>query len=194
MDDRIATLASMLDKTGDLMVAVDAADLGSPTPCGEYDVRALLEHMAVWVQVFDSTVNGATCPLDPSTARIDGGWAEIFRTSASAIVAGLRADGFDRPMTMTSSPLPGEFVLHMLLMEYVGHGWDLGRAIGAEVPFTDAEATTALRAAEAILAPEHRGTGMFEEEVAVADDATPTERFVAFTGRRPDWAPSTSPA
>lgn len=74
-------------------------------------------------------------------------------------------------MTMTSSPLPGEFVVNMLLMEYVGHGWDLCRATGRESPYSDHEADAALTAAQAILQPQYRGTGMFEAEVNVADDA-----------------------
>ena len=90
-------------------------------------------------------------------------------------------------MTMTSSPLPGEFVVNMLLMEYIGHGWDLCRATGQASPYSDHEATAALTAARAILQPQYRGTGMVEAEVIVPDDAAPMDRFVAFLGRDPHW-------
>ncbi|MDY7100949.1 MAG: TIGR03086 family metal-binding protein [Actinomycetota bacterium] len=190
MDERITALESMLDKTADLIAAVPADRLDTPTPCADYDVDGLLDHLATWVQVFDSTVNGTPPTIDPTAPRIDGDRAVIFRASADRIVAGLRDGGFERPMTMTENALPGEFVLDMLLMEYVGHGWDLSRALGIDHPYSDDEATTALAAGSAILEPQYRGTGMFDHEVEVADDAPAIDRFVAFTGRHPDWRPA----
>lgn len=190
MDDRIDILASMLDKTGALLREVDEHQLRGPTPCAEFDVGELLEHISVWVQVFDGAVNDAPVSFDPSSHRIDRDWADLFGASAESIVSGLRSGGFARPMTMTSDPMPGEFVLNMLLMEYIGHGLDLARATGTASPYSEAEEMVALRAARSIIQPQYRGTGMFDNEVAVPDDADPVTQFVAFLGRDPYWAPT----
>jgi uncharacterized protein (TIGR03086 family) len=190
MDTRIDTLASMMAKTADVLAAVDDRHHGLPTPCSEFNVGDLLGHIALWVQVFDTSVNEQPLPFDPSTHQVTEGWVEIFGASSRSIVAGLRSKGFDRPMTMSSDPMPGEFILNMLLMEYIGHGWDLARAIGSAVPFTDLEAEVALAASQAILRPEYRGTGMFGFETPVADDANPIDTFVAFLGRNPTWSPT----
>jgi uncharacterized protein (TIGR03086 family) len=187
MDSRIDTLNEMFTKTTEVLRNLPSDQHGRPTPCGDFDVAAVLNHVAVWVQVFDAAVNDAPLPFDPMTHTVTTDWADMFASSSAHIIDGLRTKGFDRPMTMTSSPLPGEFVVNMLLMEYIGHGWDMCRATGQASPYSDHEATVGLTAAQAILQPQYRGTGMFEAEVIVPDDAAPMDRFVAFLGRDPHW-------
>jgi uncharacterized protein (TIGR03086 family) len=187
MDNRIDTLENMLTKTTELLRSVASNQHGRATPCGDFDVAAVLNHIAVWAQVFESSVNDTPLPFDPMTHTVTTDWADIFAASSARIIDGLRTKGFDRPMTMTSSPLPGEFVVNMLLMEYIGHGWDLCRATGQASPYSDDEADAALTGAHAILQPQYRGTGMFEAEVIVPHNAAPMDRFVAFLGRDPGW-------
>lgn len=191
MDERVATLEAMLDKTTTLMAEISDADYSLPTPCVELDVEALLEHVSLWSQVFDAAVNERQIGFDPNTHRIGQNYVEIFSQAAQAIVSGLRLLGSDRPMTMTSDPMPGEFVLNMLLMEYVGHGWDLARATALEVPYTDDEATIALVAARSIIEPEHRGPGMFDHETDPGPNPVPIDELAAFLGRDPGWAAHT---
>lgn len=186
-DDTLTTLESMLTRTTALMESVQPADLAAPTPCTDFDVEQLLEHMTTWAQVFDSTVNDRPLDFDPMTHVVGGDYARVFATASDGIVAGLRDGGWDRMMTMTASPIPGEMVLNMLLMEYLAHGWDLARAMGVAAPYTEQEAIVALRAAQAIIAPEYRGTGMFDDEVHVAADAPALNRCMAFVGRDPAW-------
>jgi len=188
MNETLTTLGSMLNRTSRLIAAVHPSALAAPTPCPDFDVERLLEHMTTWVQVFDATVNDRPLPFDPGTYVVGGDYAGVFTTAADGILEGLWASGWERMMTMTGSPIPGELVLNMLLMEYVGHGWDLARAIGAPVPYTDGEALVALAAAQAIIAPEYRGTGMFEAEVPVPVDAPALDRAMAFVGRDPAWS------
>ncbi len=187
MDNRIDILDHMFTKTTTVLRSVASNQHGRATPCGEFDVGGVLNHIAVWVQVFESAVNDAPLPFDPMTHTATTDWADTFASSSARIIDGLRTKGFDRPMTMTSSPLPGEFVVNMLLMEYIGHGWDLCRATGHASPYSDHEAAAALTASQAILQPQYRGTGMFEAEVIVPDNAAPMDRFVAFLGRDPGW-------
>jgi uncharacterized protein (TIGR03086 family) len=187
MDNRIDILDNMFTKTTNVLRGVTSDQHGRATPCGEFDVAGVLNHIAVWVQVFDSSVNDTPLPFDPMRHTVTTDWADTFEESCARIIEGLRTKGFDRPMTMTSSPLPGEFVVNMLLMEYVGHGWDLCQATGQAPPYSDDEADAALTGAQAILQPQYRGTGMFEAEVSVPADATPMDRFVAFLGRDPRW-------
>ncbi len=189
MATQIEHLESMMNKTAKLMNDIVPDQLADPTPCQDFDVRALLEHLATWVQVFDSAVNETALPFDPSDHHIDQDWAQILKVAAARIVSGLAERGTDRAMTMTSDPIPGSFVLNMMLMEYIGHGWDLARATETASPFSEAEATVALDAAQTIIQPEYRGTGMFDHPVPTSENRDPTSAFVAFIGRDPEWAP-----
>ena len=53
MDD-IDLLNGVLTKTGDLIEGVEPDQRANPTPCPEYDVDALLDHIVGWVQVFEA--------------------------------------------------------------------------------------------------------------------------------------------
>ena len=188
-DDRdiLDTLTSVLARTTGLIGEVRSQDLALPTPCTDFDVRDLLEHMTTWIQVFDATVNDRPLPFDPMTHTVGGRYAEVFGIAADGVLTGLHTNGWDRPMTMTGSPLPGQVVLAMLQMEYLGHGWDLSRATGSADPYTDHEAEVALAAARSIVSPEYRGTGMFGPEVILPPGAPVMDRCMAFVGRDPAW-------
>jgi uncharacterized protein (TIGR03086 family) len=80
-------------------------------------------------------------------------------------------------------------VLGMMLMEYVGHGWDLAVALGRPAPFTEAEAEAALATGRRILSPDYRGPDKsFGEEVPVPEGAPAVERLIGFLGRDPYWS------
>ncbi len=186
-DSRIDVLDSMLSKTASALNAINDRHFDLSTPCEDFTVADLLNHVAVWIQVFDGAVNDFKVAFDPMTHRINKGHVATFANASESIMRGLRSRGFDRPMTMTQDPMPGEFILNMLLMEYVGHAWDLTQAIGQAAPHSDDEARAALTAAQEIIMPQYRGTGMFGEETSVRDTATPIEKYVAFIGRNLEW-------
>jgi uncharacterized protein (TIGR03086 family) len=188
MDERIPTLQTMLDKTLTLMEGTAKTDYGRSTPCDEYDVKAVLEHLAVWAPVFAAAVNDTRVDYDPTTHVVGNERIKVFASAANSMMSGLKANGIDRPMTMTSDPLPGEFVLNMMLMEYIGHGWDIARGTGRALPYTDHEAAVALSAAQAIIQPQYRGTGMFDQEADAGPNPTNLDRLAAFLGRNPHWS------
>lgn len=192
MDQRLAALETMLELTA-VVIDEAAAHLDRPTPCPELDVAGLLDHLAVWVQVFDAAVNDRTVEFDPMSHHVTASWATIFGDAAGSILDGLRRLGSDRMMRMTGNPLPGEFVLNMLLTEYVGHGWDLCRALDRPAPYTDELTTISLAAAQAIIEPRYRGTGLFGAEVASTSTMSSMDQFVAFIGRDPQWTASPRP-
>lgn len=189
MTDRIEILDGMLIKTASTMAGVRADQLDLPTPCPDFDVRALLDHLVTWLRVFDGAINDRALDWDPHAGQTYDDWTKKFKAAGESALGGLRAQGFDRAMTMTADPIPGHVVLGMMLMEYVGHGWDLAVATNQLSPFTDEEVEVAMTSATGLVQSEHRGSeSYFDQIVEVSDAADPTERFVAFLGRDPSWA------
>ncbi|MGF1668613.1 MAG: TIGR03086 family metal-binding protein [Acidimicrobiia bacterium] len=191
MTDPIELIDAMLTEAHRLIEGVAPGQLGSPTPCGDFDVRALLDHMCTWATVFDGTANDRLLDFDPEAFTLEVGWAECFAKAASGIVTGLRQHGYDRPMVMTSDPLPGFIVVDMLSMEYIGHGLDIAASTGQSHRFTAEQAEAALSASERLIQPDYRGLGegQFHPIVEVGPDAGPFQRFVGFLGRDPGWSP-----
>lgn len=178
-------LEGILTKTAALMTGVPVEKLDLQTPCEEMEVRDLLNHLAHWIQVFDRAANETELTIDPMNWSADEGWGEIFERHGTKVIAGLREKGIDREVTMVTDPMPGSFMMAMMLMEYVAHGWDITTTTGQTFPYTDAEVAAADAAARSIVQPEHRSPGFFTAEVEPPNDATPIERYIAFTGRNP---------
>lgn len=185
MDD-FALLDSVMGKTADVMAGVHDDQWTQPTPCPDFDVRALMSHMAGWVQLFAAAANGEQFDGDPSSYQADAGAADDLRAASERMLTGWRSGGLDRSVPMMGGDQPAAMVLTMTLTEYVGHGWDLATATGQSVPYSDDQAAETLRRAEGTLAPQYRGDGKpFGEIVDVPGDAPAIERLAGFLGRRP---------
>lgn len=183
MDD-LDLLASVMGNTADLVDAVSPGQLDRRTPCPDWDVRGLLEHLVGWIRVFDSAANGGAYDGDPTDYRLTDDYAARFRRSADSLVGGWRAHGFDRTVRLTSGEMPAQMVFNMTLMEYLTHGWDLATATGARPPFSEEEAEATLERARQTLQPQFRGASI-GAEVPVPDDAPALTRLAAFMGRGP---------
>ncbi|WP_151483225.1 TIGR03086 family metal-binding protein [Streptomyces albicerus] len=183
----IELLSGVLSKTGDLIEGVEGGRLGSPTPCEEYDVETLVNHLVGWLMLFEARCHGRPYDSDPAQYRCGADPAGEFRAAAAGLVAGWEKYGFDREVAVTGdAKLPAAMVFNMTLMEFSVHGWDLAVATAQPVPFTEQEAAEILARAEVTLPPQYRGEGMpFGEIVPVAEDAPAADRLAGFLGRDP---------
>jgi uncharacterized protein (TIGR03086 family) len=189
--DEISLLASVMDKTGDVIAGVGDDQRDRPTPCPDYDVAALIDHMVGWVRAFAAGARGRTLDDgdDPAQYRAGPDPAAEFRAAAAGIVASWRDEGLDRKVRMASGgEIDGVMSFNMTLMEYLVHGWDLAVATDQPVPYTDGEAAAVLERAEVTLPPQYRGEGMpFGDIVPTPDHAPAVDRLVAFLGREPSF-------
>lgn len=183
----IDLLESVLAKESALVSNVRPDQLDGPTPCPEYDVRTLLNHIVGWLRTFAAGANGRSPAEDPTTYATEDHAGE-FKAAADDIVAGWRAGGTDRAVSFAGNEMPGAVVLGMTLMEYVTHGCDLAIATGQEVPFSDEELETTLAHAQRNLADDAMRGNFFGPRVPVADDAPVLDRYLGFLGRRPQGA------
>jgi uncharacterized protein (TIGR03086 family) len=179
-------LADVLAKTGDVIAGVRPEQWRLPTPCPDYDVTALVEHMVGWIQVFEAGSQERNYEGDPSAYHCGADPAAEFRTAAAGVVAGWEEHGLDRPVRTSGGESPGPMVFNMTVMEYLAHGWDLAVATGQPVAYTEQECSEALSRAEATLPPEYQGEGMPFGAIVPTEPAAPAvDRFVAFMGRQP---------
>ncbi|WP_319462579.1 TIGR03086 family metal-binding protein [Micromonospora sp. RTP1Z1] len=182
-----ANLAAVIDRTTALLAGVRPEQRALPTPCPDYDVSALTNHLVGWLRMFAARAAGTDDHDDPNAYQCGAHPAAEFAAAGAQAVAAFRSGAADRPLRMASSELPGSMVLGMMLVEYIGHGWDLAIATGQPVPYAESDAQAALEAARGMLMPAYRGPGKtFGYEVEVSADAAAVDRLVAFIGRSPD--------
>jgi uncharacterized protein (TIGR03086 family) len=188
--DENSLLANVMDKCGDIIAGVTDDQRDQPTPCPDYDVATMIDHIVGWARVFEAGANGRTLDEDPAQYHAGPDPAAEFRAAAAGIVASWRDEGLDRKVTLTGgAEMDGAMAFNITLMEYTVHGWDLAVATGQPVPYTEAEAAAVIERAQVTLPPEYRGEGMgFGHAVPVADDAPAIDRLVGFLGREPSFA------
>lgn len=187
MDD-LDLMESIVTKTSAVVSGVrpDQADL--PTPCPDFDVRALVDHIVGYGQVFAAAANGESFAGDPGqycAADFDEASA-TFEQAAQAMVTGWRTAGVDRMVHISQGEVPAAMALDMTMIEYLTHGWDLATATGQPSMFTEDEAVEVLGRAQKWLTPQFRGEGKpFGPVVDVPADAPATHRVIGFMGRQP---------
>lgn len=73
--------ARALDQTGSIVAAVHPGQLASPTPCTEFDVRALLSHMVGGLKRVAHVGEGGNAldVLPVADGVPDDGWPDAFR-------------------------------------------------------------------------------------------------------------------
>ncbi|CRK55608.1 hypothetical protein [Alloactinosynnema sp. L-07] len=166
-----------------------------PTPCADWDVRTLANHLTHWSAVVsERTARKLPVPADGSEAEgtdyaAEADWPEFFAERLDRAVGAWGAPGaWEGESVMASDPRPADFIGKMLYGELVLHGWDLAKATGQDFDIDPDLAKAALADAEEI-AVMAREWAAFGAEVRVPDDASTVDRLLAVTGRDPNWRP-----
>ncbi len=195
--DQEATKALFRSVLADLavVVEVDEAQLGSPTPCAGFTVSELRRHILAWLQFFAAALNdpkGESDRLDPETWSLapDQRATAIVAQASTDIETAIDAGVASELVVMSQAQMSGDGVLAMALGEYLVHGWDLAVATGRSWSAAGEAAEPALEFLHSMVAPEFRGpdSGFFDAEVVAAADATSFEKLLCFGGRQPNWS------
>lgn len=166
----------------------DAA-LDAPTPCADYDVKALTNHLfQVIVQFQRLAVKEASDFGETTPDRVGESpeWRERLADEADRLVAAWSAPGAEEGRTGGMN-MPARLVGSMALLDLTVHVWDLARATGQDYPGVDGAVVAELAGAVAELAPTARQMGVFGEPVPEPEGASEFERLLARTGRDPYW-------
>lgn len=156
----------------------------APTACADWDVRAVVNHLAhgnakvaFWAGVGPPAPDGDYLGAAPVAA---------FTASVASAREVLATPGlFTRTVTTPLGEVPGVFLVHMRVNEYVVHGWDIADATGRSTDLLPELASRALEQWRSRFgsAPRQPG-GPFGPELPAPPHATAADRLAAFLGRK----------
>ncbi len=187
-DDPRPLLERALVQASDLIANVSAEQLSNPTPCPEFDVAALLNHMTGAVSRMSDAMKEKDLPeLETSSEVPAEGFVAAFADARENALSAVGDDSLlAKTITLPWASLPGSVVIGMYALETVLHSWDLAVATSQADQLDDVLASAILPIAKAILPVEPRDGEMpFESVVEVGDDAKPVDQLAAYSGRRP---------
>ena len=196
IDTTTGLLDAVLDDLATVVGGVEPGQLAEPTPCTEFDVAMLLDHVIGWLTTFSAgfadsggqapraSLDGYRAPGDPAVV------AAVVRQASADLTAAVRAGAAGRPLRLGEAAMPGELALGMILWEYLMHGWDLARATGQSWAPPAAAVAASLEFAPAMLTEDYQGVGKpFGPAVPVLESASPLDRLLGLSGRDPAWRP-----
>lgn len=182
--DPVETLALAFDEAVAVLSKVTADQWSLPSPCSEWDVRGVAQHMTQGALMVADCVAGKTfVPSEGDVVGTDP--AAALRAAGDAALAALRADPgvLGKIVAMPFGSMPGAVVAGIFTNDEFIHAWDVAKATGQGTDLNPALAQGCLAAARQFITPDLRSHGMFAAEVAASSAANAADQLAAYTGR-----------
>ena len=179
--DAVTLYRSAADRAMAVAEAVRPNQLEEPTPCSEWTVQDLLDHLVGGTEYLLAAVDGRE-PRPPVGAS-----AADFRGGVERVLAALATPGAMQRVCL--SPLGFQWTVDQAVagtfMDVLIHTWDLARATGQDERLDPA----LVEACSAMFLPDMpirgRNAGIVGPAVDVGEDASPQDRLLAAMGRHP---------
>jgi uncharacterized protein (TIGR03086 family) len=174
--------------------SVEPKDWHRPTPCSEWDVRALVHHVVEEERWVPPLLGGAT--IEEIEGRLSGDLlgadppssVERAAEEAERAVADLRPP--EGKVHLSYGEEEPEEYLRQVLADHVVHAWDLAAAVDGDKQF-DPVLITAVAEWFAAREEMYRASGIISAR-AQSPSEDPQNRLLAAFGRDPSWAPPAS--
>jgi len=162
--------------------------LEQSTPCTDWDLRTLLNHMILWTsysaerRAYGESVAEELMSKDFTA---EPGYVQAYQDQlARAVDAWSKPEAWEGDRGVMGSATPAADIAAMLIAEMVLHGWDIAKATGQDYHCDDAVARNVLTTVEAQgeLFRQYQG---FAAIVPVPGDATDLDRALSLSGRDP---------
>ncbi|MGV9268984.1 TIGR03086 family metal-binding protein [Kitasatospora sp. NPDC003701] len=167
-----------------LLVAPDQWD--APTPCTDWSVRDVVNHLTgeqLWVPelLMGSTVAEVGGRFDGDVLGTDP--AAAWTAAAEAARAAFEVPGAtELTVHLSFGDVSAQYYLDQLTTDAVVHTWDLAEGIGHRTRLPAGLVDFAL--GEMAGYGDLSGSGLFDPPVPVPDEADPQARLLALAGRR----------
>jgi uncharacterized protein (TIGR03086 family) len=187
MDDLLALFKTGCAQFGSRVHAVGADRWNLATPCTDWDVAELVDHLIdehLWVPPLlgghDLSAAGGIVESAKRSIGTDrvAGWDAACLDAQRAFS---EPGALERDVALSRGPTPAAEYIGEMIADLTIHGWDLGRAIGVREPLPHELVQFVLPLAEHYSGAEP----YFAPAVDPPDGATDEERMIALTGRQP---------
>ena len=179
MPNPIELYRSAAQGTRRTLLGVKPEQMNDSTPCSEWNVKALMDHI-VGGTGFVQSVLASTKPSAPASsepvAAYDAGVASVVEAASKP---GL----LERNLTTPFGEMPGGAFLMSGFMDTMVHGWDLAKATGQDTAL-DPKLVEVCYTAFVPQAEGLRAGGATGPEVSVAESASTQDKLLGILGRK----------
>jgi len=196
MIDVITAINDALETTETVVRAVPADEWHRPTPCRDWDVLQVTNHLVGGIRIFAAEVTGM-----PEVADHDSDWlgsdpvAAYVSAAAADKAAWRRPDCMRGTITIGLGTMPAPLAAVIHLTEILVHGVDIAVAI-ERADIVDQHQCVALLTAMQEMGgvDPYRVPGVFGPYIPAAADDLPHRRLLTYLGRELPLHPAARPA
>lgn len=181
-NEQLAVIIPMLKRVG---AGIRPKQFGGSTPCAEFTVSGVLDHMTGLASGFAPAFrgDGPTRSDGEPAAAGDNDLSTRFQRAMDELLDGVQSPGaMERTIDTPFGPMPGSAFSRLIAFDGLIHGWDLAAATNQAWNPPGEVVTEIDTFARRAITPEMRGVA-FAPETHAPSDATPLLRLVAFSGR-----------
>lgn len=164
------------------LMEVTPANLDNPTPCDEWDLRALLDHMVDSLEALTEAADlGYVAVSVPEGPPSPVDVVERIRVQACSLLGAWSASTLE-DVVVGDRPLPSSILVCAGALEVAVHGWDVSQATGSRRPLPAVLALDLLPLVSGLVTEEDR-----PERFAPALDVPmggPSSRLLSLLGRQ----------
>lgn len=190
-------LGPAAQRMADLITGIPDELLDGPTPCREYSLGDLVDHVGGLSLAFTAAATKATGDTGSQRAsgdasRLGDDWRSRIPQDLAALAQAWRDPAAWSGATRAGGvDLPGEVAGMVTLDELVIHGWDVARASGQSFECDPRSLELVHGFVAQFWGPEQEAArkGLFGPMVQVPDDAPLIDRLIGLSGRDPAWSP-----
>lgn len=180
-----APLEHAITTTRQVLAGVTPEQLSQPTPCAQWTVSDLINHIVGGQDFFASGASGSA-PSGGDTDFASGDYLAAFDSGTQRALAAFQADGvMEKMLTLPFGQMPGAAFVGLAATDTFAHGWDLAKATGQDTDLAPELAGQLLEGAKQMIAPAFRSEdgAVFGPEQTAPEGASNADRLAAFLGR-----------
>jgi uncharacterized protein (TIGR03086 family) len=192
--DFVALDRRVVELSVQIVSQAQPADLTRPTPCADWTLRDLLEHMTTQHYGFAAASRGDGADPQSWVQPRHEDPAAAYATAAEHVIAAFAEPGilqrsFLLPEIIPDLQFPAAQAISFHFVDYVVHGWDVARSLGLPFDVDDDIAAAGLFVARRVPdGPERLSPGAaFRPSVPSPPDVTAIDQVLTALGRSPAW-------
>ncbi|WP_405600121.1 TIGR03086 family metal-binding protein [Streptomyces sp. NBC_01410] len=186
----VTAFTGIVDTVAQLVEAVAEDQWTAPTPCSDWNVSQLVDHLVTGQRVFTDVMAEQPTSQGPEqpagTESTPASLKAAVRESAGALAAAFARPGaLERTVQAPIGEVPGPVALHLQTVEHLVHGWDLAQATGQKALFDDTAVEREIEFARGLVAQlPPAPDGPFAMSRTAPADAPAIDHLAALLGRQ----------
>lgn len=185
----IALMEQVVINTDRVVSGVSPSQLGLQSPCAEWTVRAVINHITGGATVFAICLEEGSVPAETlgqlmSSDNLGPDYVGAWQAASKRALAAFGAPGaLEKMVQLPFGEVPARMALNIATFDVLTHAADIASVTGQTID-DSALIDSALEIGRQMIGSDMRRPGVFEEEQPVSEEASPTVRLLGFAGRK----------